>query len=451
MLFNSLNFLFFFVVFYLLFLAIPSKHRAKLFLAASFYFYLVSEPRYIFLFFFLIVVDFYCGRAIYCKKDKKFFLAAALAINLGALFVLKYIGFFAEILKIFSFNNFDSLSFILPIGISFYTFQGLSYVVDIYRNKIKPENNFFIFALYISAFPQLVAGPIERAEHFIPQLKKEFFFSQVPLREASFLILTGFFKKMVIADNLGLVVDKVYAEPENYVGSVLALATLFFGFQIYCDFAGYVDIARGLGKFLGLDFVLNFRKPYFSANVTEFWRRWHISLSDWVKDYIYIPLGGKNRQYLNLFLTMTIMGFWHGASLNFVIWGMYHGILLILHKITEKFILLPKIVKIGFTFFLINLGWVFFRSDSVSESFYVLKNIFSPELFNSFQYQEGMLLGFYLILGLIIFELLDSKICLKKRIIGIPLFFLALVYVLIINGILFMSVKEAVPFIYFQF
>ena len=460
MLFNSFNFFIFFAVFYSLFLIISQKHKAKLFLIASICFYLAFGPKYIVLLSFLVITDFYCGKIIHYKKtkqEKTLFLAVALIANLGILFVFKYIGFFGDVLSAFSSNNsLGSLSLILPIGLSFYTFQGLSYVIDIYRKQTKPENNFIIFALYVSAFPQLVAGPIERAKHLIPQLKKEFSFSQVPLREASFLILIGLLKKIVIADNLGIVVDKVYAAPESYVGSVLALATLFFGFQIYCDFSGYVDIARGLGKFLGIDFVLNFKKPYFSANITEFWRRWHISLSNWVRDYIYISLGGNKgkRKYINLFLTMIIMGLWHGAGLNFVIWGMYHGVLLIFHKIIRQLKVLssfPKILKICITFILVNLGWVFFRSGSAEEAFYIFKNIFSSSLLESFQYQEGMLLGVYLILGLIFFELLDLRFHFKKYITKMHFVLLALLYIIIVNVIVFLGVKETVSFIYFQF
>jgi alginate O-acetyltransferase complex protein AlgI len=331
-------------------------------------------------------------------------------------------------------------------------------VIDIYRRKIEPEKNLGIFALYISAFPQLIAGPIERAEHLIPQLKKKFSFARVPLREASFLILTGYIKKLVIADNLGLVVDQVYASPGNYESPVLLIATLFFGFQIYADFSGYVDIARGLGKLLGINFVINFNKPYFSLNISEFWGRWHISLSSWVKDYIYIPLGGNRkgeiRQLINLVLTMAIMGLWHGAGFPFLLWGIYHGMLLALHKALLKFNRVPPFpnsVKILITFLLVNVGWILFRSETLQDTVLVFRGIFHSSLLLSFQYIEGMILGITLILILVLFEILDNDYHIGMRIQKAHPLVLGILYALAIHLLLFFGIKQSLSFIYFQF
>jgi len=461
--FNSLLFLVSFSIFYPIFLLTPWQHKWKIFLLASWIFYAAFEPLYLLLLFFITGTDFFVARAIYrstTRKKRKAFLWLALVANIGVLAVFKYLGLFDEIIRIVSSEDFFwNLSILLPIGISFYTFQGLSYVIDVYRKNIVPEKRLGIFALYISAFPQLIAGPIERAEHLIPQLKKKLTIKDIPFREASFLILIGFTKKLVIADNIGKVVDIIYRDPGAFDGLALMIATLFFGFQIYCDFSGYVDIARGLGKLLGIDFTLNFNKPYFSLSITEFWRRWHISLSNWVRDYLYIPLGGNRkgeiRQYVNLLITMGIMGLWHGAGFPFILWGVYHGLLLALHKMSSKMkpmFVVPIFVKMITTFLLVQIGWIFFRAESIGDVFIIFEGMLDASFFNyTFFYEPGILLGIFLIIGLVIFEAAEVKYKISRFIYTVHPVYLGFLYAVAVHGILFFRAQETLSFIYFQF
>jgi D-alanyl-lipoteichoic acid acyltransferase DltB (MBOAT superfamily) len=407
----------------------------------------------------LTAIDFFCGREIAVRRYpyKLFFLIIVLVSNIGALAIFKYLGFFEELMNFATGqNSFFSFSIIIPIGISFYAFQGIAYAIDLYRDKIFPEKNFVIFALFISFFPQLISGPIERAQNLIPQLKKPFSLPKINFREALLLILVGYFKKMVIADSLGKVIGPIYGSPGDFNGFTLTVATIFFGFQLYCDFSGYTDIARGFGKLMGINFIINFNKPYFSASISDFWRRWHISLSSWVRDYLYIPLGGNRkglaRQYLNLIITMTIMGMWHGGKLTFVIWGAYHGILLILHKIfLRSKIKIPFLFATILTFILVNIGWIFFRSEDIGKLIKTIEIIFSNSFFSAIQYQQGMLVGAVFIVILIIFEALDLKWRVKNRILSLSPAKIALVYLLLCYAIIFFGVKETNQFIYFQF
>lgn len=465
MVFNSLDFIFFFLVFYPVFLIIPGNFKWVWLLASSWFFYASFKPEYIIVLLFLTLADYFCGREIAKRDglDKKFFLIAALSCNVGVLFVFKYLGFFAGISgALTGFNPLANFSLILPIGISFHTFQGMAYAIDIYRGKIPFERHFGIFALYISIFPQLVAGPIERAQNLIPQLKKPFSLAPEKFREALFLILAGYIKKIAIADNLGVVVDAVYGSPGDFGGSTLVLATVFFAFQLYCDFSGYVDIARGLAKLLGVDFVINFNKPYFSSDISDFWRRWHISLSSWVRDYLYIPLGGNRkglrRQIVNLAATMTIMGLWHGANFTFAVWGIYHGFLLALHKIImvarkglNFSFAAPRAVGIAVTFALVNLGWVFFRSQTIHEALAVLGKIFSPSLLQAPQYSSGMLFGAWLIAGLVFLEALDAKFELKSAAVKANPAVFAFVCAAMFYALIFFGAKDTANFIYSQF
>jgi len=461
---NSLEFIIFLAVFYPVFLIIKDRFRSVWLLAASWFFYFSFKPEYLLLLVFLTAADFWLGNLVAgssSSRTKKIFLLLGILCNVGVLFVFKYLGFFsglaAELLAV---GNPLRLSLVLPVGISFHTFQGMAYLVDIFRKKIAPEKSFLTFALFISIFPQLLAGPIERASHLIPQLKARFNFKNVNLRAALLLIVVGYFKKMVIADNLAVVVDRVYNAPHDFSGAVLLVATVFFGFQLYCDFSGYIDIARGIGKLLGIDFVKNFDKPYFSRNITEFWRRWHISLSDWVRDYIYIPLGGNRkgvpRQYANLILTMSIMGLWHGAGLNFVAWGVYHGILLVLHKLylNFKFVFLPGIFGIFVTYAAVNIGWIFFRSRSLSDAVYILDKICSSILSrNVFPLQSNeFYFSAFLVVLLLVFELADTKFNFARNFSekSHPAIF-GIFFALAVQLILLFGVHDPVAFIYSQF
>ncbi|WP_233702481.1 MBOAT family O-acyltransferase [Hyunsoonleella flava] len=322
------------------------------------------------------------------ENKKKFFLVLSIMTNLGLLATFKYFNFFIEswvdFCSIFGYEvSLSTLNIILPVGISFYTFQTMSYSIDIYRGELKPTRSFINFATFVSFFPQLVAGPIERASNLIPQIEEQRKWIHNRFKDGFFQILIGFFRKVVVADGIGAVIDGIYNEPDIHNASSILMAVVLYSFQIYFDFSGYSDIAIGTAKLLGFDFKRNFNLPYFSVSITEFWRRWHISLSTWLRDYLYIPLGGNRKgivlQYRNLFITMLLGGLWHGSSWNFVVWGAIHGILLGLEK---KFNLLPKnynFFKNIIIFFIVSLIWVFFRSLSFHDSIFIFNKLFSED------------------------------------------------------------------------
>lgn len=461
MFFNSFEFFIFFVVFYGVFLCLSQSWRWLVFLAVSLFFYASFKISYLLILLFLIVIDYCFARFIYnvsANNKKRLLLVIALMINLGILIYFKYADFFINILaKLFNTQLFPPLLIVLPIGISFYTFQGISYLIDIYRGQTKPEKNFGIFALYISAFPQLVAGPIERANNLIPQIKSGFVLSSAKMKEGLFLISVGLIKKIVVADNLSKIVDAVYASHEDANGFALFVATFFFAFQIYCDFGGYVDIARGLGKMIGIDFVRNFDKPYFSTTITDFWRKWHISLSEWVRDYIYTPLGGnrkgKIRRYFNLIATMAIMGLWHGANFTFLVWGVYHGMLLVFDKLCKKtkwFFLIPNILKTLITFVSVCIGWILFRSESLTQSVQIIKKIIILPI-SDIQYQEGILFGLIAVIFLLTLEFLDAKVKITDKIINSNNLFFAIFLIIVMYSLIFFGSTKTGSFIYFQF
>lgn len=375
----------------MLYFMITPRWRTFLLFAASYYFYMCWKPEYIFLILGSTMIDFIAAKKIYhsdTDKRRKMWLFVSLASNLSVLFLFKYFNFLSENVTniLNSFNVFYEqpvYDLLLPVGISFYTFQTLSYSVDVYRGKLKPENSFMRFALFVSFFPQLVAGPIERATHLLPQFKKSYSFEYHRVVSGLRLILWGFFKKVVIADNLALLVDQVFNNPGGQNGLTFAIATYFFAFQIYCDFSGYSDIAIGSARILGFDLMQNFRQPYLSKSIKEFWGRWHISLSTWFRDYVYIPIGGnravKWRWYYNLLITFLISGLWHGANWTFVIWGAFHGVLLILGIELVKYIKPPstnlgKALRIIIVFHLVTLAWVFFRAESIQSAFDVIQS-----------------------------------------------------------------------------
>jgi len=359
------------------------------------------KPEFIILIIISTVIDYFASIMMEKqnnKKKRKMFLYLSLASNLGILFFFKYFNFFNDsiraVMELFTFEySIRSFDIILPMGISFYTFQTLSYTIDVYRGRRKAERHFGIFALYVTFFPQLVAGPIERSDRLLPQFyeKHEFDYSRIVsgLRR----MLWGFFKKMVIADRIAIIVDMVYDSPQEYYGFPLILATVCFAIQIYCDFSGYSDIAIGSARILGFDLMENFKSPYFSKSISEFWKRWHISLSSWFQDYVYIPLGGNRvkieRVYFNLFITFLVSGLWHGADWTFVLWGALHGVYLIMSKIIrpikerisesiriDRMPLLHGVVQRIITFSLVCYGWIFFRAESLSDAMYISKNLF---------------------------------------------------------------------------
>lgn len=394
MLFNSLEFALFFLVVYSLYVVSNHKWQNRLLLLSSYIFYGSWDWRFLSLIIISTIIDYHCGIRIHSSsnlKIKKLFLTLSLFANLFILGVFKYLNFFID-----SLHNLVShfgiqlspqlIHIVLPVGISFYTFQTMSYTIDIYRKELKPTNHFFDFALFVSFFPQLVAGPIERAKHLLPQILEPRKIDSNNFFDGGFLIFWGIFQKIFVADNLAKVVDPIFSA-SSYNGASVLIALYAFAFQIFCDFAGYSNIARGLAKMMGIDLMVNFNLPYFSTNPSEFWRRWHISLSTWLRDYLYIPLGGKKYGNINtcknLALTMLIGGLWHGASWTFVAWGAYQGGLLILYKVVKS-VFNPKLLNLNkflalriFCFFnLICFGWLLFRAQSMNQAIQMTQSLF---------------------------------------------------------------------------
>ena len=422
MIFNSLHYIVFLFLIILAYWNIPHKYRWILLLIGSYYFYMCWRVEYIVLIILSTGVDYYCGRKmgqISIKKKRKPYLYISLLSNLSILFFFKYANFFTTNLNEVTGTSIPILKVLLPMGISFYTFQTMSYSIDIYNGKLKPEQNMGIFALFVTFFPQLVAGPIERAGNLLDQFKIKKEWSWVLFRSGLRLVLWGFFKKVVIADRLAIIVDEIYNHPDEYKGFALVVGTVFFAFQIYCDFSAYSDIARGSARMMGFHLMKNFDTPYFSKSLGEFWRRWHISLSTWFRDYIYIPLGGnrvvKWRWYYNLIITFVISGIWHGANWTFLIWGFLHGLYLIIEtfftiKSKNKFMSVLKILTV---FTVVCVGWIFFRANSVHDAFYIVTHLTSG-LDLSFVKSDIDSLYNYLIIGstlpmLLIIEYLSKK------------------------------------------
>ena len=400
MLFNSLTFLVFFVVVTGLYFLLPHRFRWFLLLLASCFFYMFFKPVYILILFGTIIIDYYAGiklEEIQDQKKKKFFLILSLIANIGVLVVFKYFNFINEnisqvLVHVGVQNPIPFLKILLPIGLSFHTFQAMSYTIEVYRGNQKAERHFGIYALYVMFYPQLVAGPIERPQNILHQFRIQHNFEYANVSAGLKLMLWGFFKKLVIADRLAIGVDEVYNHLDSYTGVGLIIATIFFSIQIYCDFSGYSDIALGAAKVMGFTLMVNFNRPYASRSISEFWTRWHISLSSWFKDYLYIPLGGNrvkvSRLYFNLFIVFMISGLWHGASWTFIIWGALHGIYLIFALITKnigvrisdffkklKLSFLVNAFNIGFVFALITFAWLFFRAKTTHDAFYVVKHL----------------------------------------------------------------------------
>jgi len=477
--FNSLQFFIFFPVVILCYFKLPHRYRWMLLLAASYYFYMCWEATYIFLILTSTLISFvtglYMGQTSQ-KAKRKSCLILSLASNLGILFIFKYFNFFNDsIHNIFSaFNityNSPTLNLLLPIGISFYTFQALSYTIDVYRFKKTPEKHIGIFALYISFFPQLVAGPIERSTNLLPQFYQKASFDYDRTKNGLILMSWGFFKKIVVADRLAILVNHIYNSPHDYQGLPLIIATYFFSFQIYCDFSGYSDIAIGAAQVMGIDIMNNFRQPYFSQSIREFWRRWHISLSTWFKDYFYISLGGNrvNRQrwLYNIFITFLISGLWHGANWTFVFWGSLHGFFLIFAILTSKYrkavhnffrlsdnSIIKKGISILITYHLIAFAWIFFRANSISDAFYIVLNLFSNFNFKILHWGLDMF-EFKIALASIFLVLTVDFLQLHKNIIETlhnknKFFRWGIYYLMVMSILLFGKFGEA-QFIYFQF
>ncbi|MEN8007123.1 MAG: MBOAT family O-acyltransferase [Candidatus Krumholzibacteriota bacterium] len=400
MFFNSLHYVLFLPLVVAFYFLIPPRRRWVFLLAASYYFYMCWKMEYLVLILVSTAVDYVAGRKMGTTDDKgkrRKYLILSLFSNLGLLFAFKYFNFFNESTRA-AFAYFDItynipyFDVLLPVGISFYTFQTLSYTIDVYRGHREPERHLGIFALYVAFFPQLVAGPIERSTNLLPQFHETKRFNYDQTVDGLKLILWGMFKKVVIADRVAVVANTVFNSPGDHNGIQFIIGTVFFAFQIYCDFSGYSDIAIGSARILGVKLMLNFNRPYFSKTIAEFWKRWHISLSSWFRDYLYISLGGNRvgigRWYVNLFITFLVSGLWHGANWTFIIWGGLNGLYLVMEILIER----PKrkvmgllrmtesswsfkYLSVGATFALTCLAWIFFRANTLSDAFYIVAHL----------------------------------------------------------------------------
>lgn len=481
MLFNSIGFAFFLpIVFLLYWFATSGKLRLQniLLLTASYFFYACWNWHFLFLLAFSTFLDYSTGLKISQAKNiqsKKIWVWLSISINLGFLGVFKYYNFFAEsfaeALALLGFQaNPETLNIILPVGISFYTFHGLSYVIDIYNDRIKPERDFINYSVFVSFFPLLVAGPIERATHLLPQIKKERRFDYANAVDGLRQILWGFFKKIVIADNCALFVNTLFNNSDDYMGSALALGAVFFAFQIYGDFSGYSDIALGTARLFGIELLRNFSFPYFSRNIAEFWRRWHISLTTWFRDYLYIPLGGSKgsvwQRIRNTFIIFIVSGFWHGANWTFIAWGALNALYFLPLLLTgnnrtylepvAKGKLFPntkEFSSIILTFTLVTLAWIFFRADNMGHAFRYISEIFSESFFISPYFPDSLplLSTTLLLLSFIAVEWLgrESQYAIQKffpshKIVRWAFYYLILILIFVFGG-------SSQQFIYFQF
>ena len=488
MIFNSIQFIVFFIVVVTAYYILPHKFRWGLLLFASYIFYMAWKPSYIILILLCTLVNYIAALEIKKNRDKKIrklWLIFSLGISLGVLFIYKYLGFINEsLMNVFTYMNFNypvgHFDILLPMGISFYTFQSLSYTIDVYRGDTEPERNFFYLSLYVTFFPQLVAGPIERSDRLLPQFKEYVPFDIHMIVDGVKIMIIGFFKKIVIADRIAVAVNAVYNAPGSYSGIYFILATVLFAFQIYCDFSGYSQIAIGASKVLGIDLMQNFDRPYLSKSIQEFWRRWHISLSTWFRDYVYIPLGGsrvgKTRYYMNLMITFLLSGLWHGASWNFVIWGGLHGLYQVIGHMTSKYrdrfkaltklegTFLLKFSQLVFIFALTCFAWIFFRANTFSDSIYIVRNLFSDiamwtdttyiySVFNNMGLSLfELLLGIGSVILLVIAEIMSRRKPLAETIKNSNFLIEGSFYMVILIIIMTMGVYfDGNQFIYFQF
>ena len=489
MLFNSIDFLIFFPSVVILYYLLSHKYRWVFLLAASYYFYMSWNPNYIILIIGSTLIDYYAGLRMELQPSKlarKKYLLLSLFFNLGLLFTFKYFNFFSSsVHSLFaSFNIFyDSPTFklLLPVGISFYTFQTLSYTIDIYRGERKAEHHLGYFALYVSFFPQLVAGPIERSTRLLPQFFRKNHFDYQRVSDGLKLMTWGFFKKVVIADRLAILVNQVYNNPEIYDGFPLIIATYAFAFQVYCDFSGYSDIAIGAAKVLGFDLMTNFRRPFLGRTINELWKRWHISLITWFKDYLYIPLGGsrvkKWRWYFNIVMVFFISGLWHGADWTFVMWGLLNAFYILFAIWTRNirnsiysFLGVSENSKIKhffqvfITFNLFVSSQIFFRANSMGDAIYIINHLFPlnlNEFINEFfSINSGInlglnkyeiLLALFSVMVLEFIEIKQRKFSIKNFLATKPVYIRWLLYYSVIVMILFLGEFSTNEFIYFQF
>lgn len=466
MLFHSFTFAAFLVVVVALHQLLPQRFRRYVLLAASYVFYASWNVYYASLILFSTVVDYLVASAMARAEDggrRKGLLWLSVAVNLGVLAIFKYYNFFAHSLTDMFSVSLPLHELLLPVGISFYTFQSMSYTIDVYRRQIPPARDFVDFALFVSFFPQLVAGPIVRAAEFLPQLDRPRQMLPKQAHEGFQLFMIGLFKKIVIADNLALLVDRVHQGPDPFSGADLWVTAYAFAFQIYFDFSGYSDMAIGLAKMFGFEFPENFRRPYCAVNVSEFWRRWHISLSTWLRDYLYISLGGNRagtwKTLRNLMITMVLGGLWHGANWTFVIWGFLHGAYLMIHRlyglVTRRVAWLGELgktlpMRVAFvllTFHCWVVSMVYFRSQSVDTAHLMLGRMFDPSAWG------GLTLSGYLVLCGVLYagHVAEEKFSLIEKLERRPLETRVALWVVAIWAMILLKPQDAIPFLYFQF
>ncbi|HUQ85784.1 MAG TPA: MBOAT family O-acyltransferase [Candidatus Limnocylindrales bacterium] len=470
MLLYSFSFFVFFAVIFILFWKIPKKFQWVLLLFASYYFYGSWKPAYLGIIIVTTLVSYYCAIAI--AKQKRYkgrYLFLALFVNLGFLFIFKYFNFFSITLNQLGNFSLPQFKILLPIGISFYTLQIIGYLVDVYKGKAQAETHIGHFALFAAFFPQLSAGPIERSTSLLPQLKKQHTFNYEQVASGARLFTLGLFKKMVIADNLSLVVDRVFSSLPDYKGVSLIIVIIFYTWQIYMDFSGYTDMARGVAKMIGINLTENFNLPYLATSIQDFWRRWHISFSSWLRDYVYFPLGGSRkgllRTTINTLIVFILSGLWHGAAWTFVVWGILHGLGVSLERIMKKLfgtrVNIPNFLKVFYTYCTISIFWVFFRAPTISDALYILRNSFvglknfisvnylwaSIEHLFAFNTVE-IVIVFGLLIIAIFLELLQSKISIIQLINRQPAFVRIATYAILIFLIIQLRNSQIKEFIY---
>ncbi len=474
MIFSSGIFLFLFLGFTFVYMLLRKKLTARLaFVTAfSYYFYYKSSGLYFLLLAIVTVSDFILAMVIERERGKtsaRWMLALSMVIDIGFLLYFKYTNFFVGMIANAIGSNFQPWDIFLPVGISFFTFQSMSYTIDVYRGKIKPLSSLLDYAFYVSFFPQLVAGPIVRATDFIPQIRKPIRISRDMFAQGVYLIVVGLFKKAVISDYISLnFVDRIFDNPAFYSGGEILLGLYGYCVQIYCDFSGYSDMAIGIALLLGFRFPVNFNAPYKADSLSDFWRRWHISLSTWIRDYVYISLGGNRkgnvRMFLNQVVAMTLCGLWHGASLNFVLWGGMHGVLVCLHKFFQQTVMRHdrhyhpigwrRIVSIFLTFHLVAFTWIFFRNQDFSNAWLMISQIFgnfSPQLLPQviYAYRYVFMMICFAFLTHWLPDAWQDRLVLyikKCGIVGSAVLLVAVIYLVIQ-----IKTSEVQPFIYFQF
>lgn len=475
MLFNSFVFLIFLAFVVPVHRILPRGYRNIFLLAASYFFYGYWDWRFLFLIIASTTLDFAIGLAIYGTGDqsrRKTLLFLSVAGNLAILGFFKYFNFFADsfetLASVFGLHlDYVHLNIILPVGISFYTFQSLSYTIDIYRGKFTPTSSYIDFALFVAFFPQLVAGPIERAARLLPQIEKRTVGTRQDFDEGFALIAIGYLKKVIIGDTCGRIVDQIFAHPSLYTSPDLVMGLLLFAVQIYADFSGYSSIARGTARLFGVHIVINFEQPYLSGNITELWKRWHISLASWIKDYVYIPLGGNRkgvkRTYVNILVAMALVGLWHGAQWTFVVWGTMQGVFLCIHRLmlkgkkaSETFVysgmqsLMFRIVKVIWTHLLFLFGLLFFRAESFGDAWYFLNKFVFWQQGEYVSQVIRIVATYYLaMIGLDLIEYMtkDHAYMLRLR----PPIRIGLYLAIAAVTLAYMFQAEPYPFVYFQF